>query len=112
MLCLLEQSAVAIYHAAQTHLESLNALQRNFVSELGLSEAEAFLEHKLAPLALRRDIAALGLLHKIQLGEAPPDFNGLFFFFCFTETPIHTATNAREQIVAAHDRSHLLGELT
>ena len=78
VLCLLEQSAVAIYHAAQTHLESLNALQRNFVSELGLSEAEAFLVHKLAPLALRRDIAALGLLHKIQLGEAHPDFNGFF----------------------------------
>ena len=34
--------------------------------------------HKLAPLALRRDIAALGLLHKIQFGEAHPDFSGLF----------------------------------
>ena len=64
--CLLEKSAVAIYHAAQSRLESLNALQRNFVRELGLSEAEAFLVHKLAPLALRRDIDALGLLFKIQ----------------------------------------------
>ena len=35
VLCLLEQSAVAIYNAARTHLESLNALQRNFVRELG-----------------------------------------------------------------------------
>ena len=34
--------------------------------------------HKLAPLALRKDIAALGLLHKIQLGEAHPDFSCLF----------------------------------
>ena len=78
VLCLLEQSAVAIYHAAQTHLESLNNLQRKFIHELGVSDEEAFLRHKLAPLELRRDIAALGFLHKIQLGEAHPDFDALF----------------------------------
>ena len=76
--CLLEQSAFAIYHAAQSHFESLSALQRSFVRELDLYEAEAFLVHKLAPLALRRNIAALGLLHKIQLGEAHPDFSCVF----------------------------------
>ena len=78
VLCLLEQSSVAIYHAAQTHLDALDRLQRSFVEELGLSENEAFLAHNLAPLQLRRDIAALGLLHKIQLGEAHADFDGLF----------------------------------
>ena len=32
----------------------------------------------MAPLKLRRDIGALGLLHKIQLGVAHPDFSKLF----------------------------------
>ena len=78
VLCFLEKPAVAIYHAAQSYFESLNAMQRNFVQKLGLSEAEASLVHKMAPLALRTDITALGLLEKIQLGEAHPDFSGLF----------------------------------
>ena len=39
---------------------------------------EAFLAHQLAPLELRRDISALGLLRKIQLGEIHCDFSGLF----------------------------------
>ena len=78
VLCLLEQSAVTSYHAAQSHFEVQNGLQRNFVCELGLSEAETFLVHKLAPPALMREIAALGLLHKIQLGETHPDFSRWF----------------------------------
>ena len=77
-LCHLESSCCAIYHAAQTHLNTLDAIQESFVHELGLTHQDAFLEFNLAPLNLRRDIAVLGLLHKIQLGEAHPDFNSLF----------------------------------
>ncbi len=76
--CLLEASNIAIYHVSATHLESIDVLQSQFVREIGLSEEQAFLEHNLAPLKLRRDISALGLLHKIQLGEAHPDFGNLF----------------------------------
>ena len=39
---------------------------------------ETFLKHNLATLQLRHDIAALALLHKIQVGEAHADFDGLF----------------------------------
>ena len=88
VLCLLGQSALAIFHAAQSHLESLNRIQRSFVQELGLTEAQAFLQFKLAPLELRRDIAALGLLHKIQLGEAHLDFDGLFPKAVHVEPPV------------------------
>ena len=88
ILCLLAQSALAIFHAAQSHLESLNRIQRSFVQELGLTEAQAFLQFRLAPLELRRDIAALGLLHKIQLGEAHPDFDGLFPKAVHVEPPV------------------------
>ena len=78
VLCLLEQSAGAVYHASETHLSSLDRVQTHFVHELGLSEVEAFVLFNLAPLKLRRDIAVLGLLHKVQLGEAHPDFEQLF----------------------------------
>ena len=94
VLCLLEQSCVSIYHASQTHLEVLNRLQRSFICELGLTDETAFLQYKLAPLELRRDIAALGLLHKIQLGEAHSDFDGLFPK-AIEPYPTHTRHGAR-----------------
>ena len=77
-LCLLEASVGAIYHAAQSHLDTLDRMQTRFVEALRLMEQQAFLEHNLAPLKLRRDIAILGLLHMVQLGEAHPDFDQLF----------------------------------
>ena len=67
-----------MYHASLTHLESIDALQCRFVNEICLTEEIAFLEFNMAPLKLRRDIGALGRLHKIQLGEAHPDFGFLF----------------------------------
>ena len=36
------------------------------------------MKHNLAPLSLRRDIAALGFLHKINLGECHPAFREIF----------------------------------
>ena len=77
VLCLLEASSCSIFHASQVHLESVDKVQTQFVHALGLTEEEAFLTHNLAPLKLRRDIAMMGLLHKIQLGLAHPDFENL-----------------------------------
>ena len=37
---------------------------------MGFTEAEAFELYRLAPHSCRRDMAMLGLLHKIKLGEA------------------------------------------
>ena len=76
--CILEASNIAIYHTSISHLESLDVLQTEFLRDIGLTEETAFLEHNMAPLKLRRDIGALGLLHKIQLGDAHPDFGNLF----------------------------------
>ena len=78
VLCLLESSSGAIFHASQSHLESLDRMQTHFVEAIGLTEGEAFLSFNLAPLKLRRDIAILGLLHRVQLGEVHPDFQNLF----------------------------------
>ena len=90
VLCLLEFSSVAIFHAADSHLDELDALQRRFLHALNLSDGDAFLQYNLAPLRLRRDIAVLGFLHRIQLGEVHEDFAKLF------PTEVHGhATNSR-----------------
>ena len=48
--------------------------------ELAISEGDAFIVHRLAPLSLRRDIALLGMLHKRVLGICHPCFADLFPF--------------------------------
>ena len=76
--CHLEFSTGAVYHAADTHLRDIDSVQDSFIHALGLSEKSAFLDFKLPPLCLRRDIAVLGLLHKIVLGFAHPMFVEMF----------------------------------
>ena len=46
--------------------------------EILISANDASLNFGLAPLRLRRDIAMLGLLHKVRLGLAHPCFSHLF----------------------------------
>jgi hypothetical protein len=60
----------AIYHAATSHLNRIDSLQRGFLQELGISEETAFLSHNFAPPTLRRDIGMLGFIHKRVLGLA------------------------------------------
>ena len=64
-------STGAIDHAAASHLAPIDAIQYDFLHRLGISPNHAFLQHNLAPQELRRDIAALGLLHKSYPGRAP-----------------------------------------
>ena len=52
--------------------------RRIFLKEIGLSTEAALVDHRLAPLGMRRDIAMLGLLHKISLGVAPKPLLDLF----------------------------------
>ena len=98
VLCLLEGSAIAIYHAAESNLDKLDDLQSHFLRDIGVTESEAFLNYNLAPLRLRRDIAALGLLHKIQLGEAHDDFSSLL------PRAVHTPVIATKHASKRHGR--------
>ena len=75
VLRMLEQSALAIFNAAQSYLDSL-IVQRSFIQDLDLTEEEAFLKFQLVPLKLRRDIAALRFLHKIKFGRSASRFRG------------------------------------
>ena len=74
----LEAHTAAVYHATPTVLKKLDGVQRLFLRELELSEAEALSEYTLAPLRVRRDLAMLGLLHSCALGTAPPQLLDLF----------------------------------
>ena len=78
ILCLLEYPTPAVYHASDSVLAALDRVQARFLRELGLSEKAAFLDFALCPLQCRRDIAMLGLLHKVSLGLAHEGFRALF----------------------------------
>ena len=74
ILSFIEYRTPGIYHAADCHLNRVDSLQRGFLHELGLSEADALFHFNLAPLCTRRDIAILGIIHRCVLGFGPPHF--------------------------------------
>ena len=78
VLCLLEINVGGFYHALGSILQPLDRLQKKILIELGLEEEEGFLLHNLAPLAMRRDIAMLGLLYRIVHGFAHADLQQIF----------------------------------
>ena len=78
ILSVLETHTGAIYHATTSALKKLDKLQIHFLEQLGLNEKQAFLQHNLLPLELRRDIAILGFLHKSNLGLNHPGVNDCF----------------------------------
>ena len=78
VLCILEGTIGALFHAASSHLESLDRVQDSFLAELGISKIEAFEVHNLMPLKLRRNIAVLGLIHRCALGHAHKSLCRLF----------------------------------
>ena len=61
-----------------TVLDKIDAEQRHFLSEIGLSELDALKNFSLAPLATRRDIALLGLIHRSARFDGPPHYQTLF----------------------------------
>ena len=79
VLPILEFPTPAVFHAASSVLNLLDRIQRRFLREVGLTEQQALLHFNLAPLNCRRDIAALGLVHRTVLGEGPPHFSKWFY---------------------------------
>ena len=78
VLPVLEAHTSAVYHAAPTNLDHLDSVQRLFLHGVGLTEEEALLEYRLAPLRTRRDLAMLGLLHRCALKTASPQLLEFF----------------------------------
>jgi hypothetical protein len=98
ILCLLEGATAAIYHASDSTLARLDALQCRFLRALNLTDSVAFLEGNLAPLGLRRDIAMLGLVYKCVNRIAHPDLCSLFTRAVASQQVRNTRTEA-----ARHD---------
>ena len=71
ILSFIESSTPALLHAAPTTLSGIDRVQARFLREVGLSELQALVDYRLAPLASRRGMAMLGLLHRVNLGKAP-----------------------------------------
>jgi hypothetical protein len=101
VLCVLESATPAVYHAAASVLEPLDHVLGSFLRQLELPAEEAFLQYNLGPLAWRRDVAMLGLLHKCALGLAHSKLRALF---PGQRTPPHktTAGALRREVSGAH----------
>ena len=78
VLSYIEFRTPAISHASSSALSTLDNVQHRFLRILGVSEEEALVRFSLAPLASRRDIAILGLIHRTALGLGPAMFNNFF----------------------------------
>jgi hypothetical protein len=78
VLSFIEGATPAIYHAAPSTLRPIDELLDIFLAQVGTSPEEALVEHNLAPLSMRRDLAMLALLHKVSLGVAPKPIASLF----------------------------------
>jgi len=78
VLTILEVNTGAFYHAVTSILDPLDNLQESFLRQLGLTRRQAMLDHNLAPLSVRRDIAMLGLIFRCVSGDAHPELMSLF----------------------------------
>ena len=78
VLPILEFGTAAFYHASDSVLKPLDQIFEGFLSELGMDEAEAFLEHNFLHLRARRDVAMLGLLFRCAKGMCHPELRRLF----------------------------------
>ena len=78
LLSFLEYRTPAIYHATRAVLSRLDAVQARFLRDVGVDDIVALVTFHLAPLATRRDIAMLGLIHRTVLGKGPDHFRQFF----------------------------------
>jgi hypothetical protein len=77
MLGIVESVTAGTYHAGFTILAPLDRVQTTFLLNVNIDVTDALMNHNLAPLSLRRDIAMLGFLHTCNLPEAHPEMDKL-----------------------------------
>ena len=88
VLSFIESSTPGIYHAAASVLSRVDRVQDRFLRNVGLDDVSALVDYRLAPLCARRDIAMLGVLHKIALGKAPKPLAALFPLIGVVDEPM------------------------
>ena len=87
VLSYIETWTPALYHAAPLTLSCIDALQDTFLCHVDISPSTALDRFGLVPLKTRRDIAMLGLLHRVRLRIAP---TCLMQLFPFERRPIYS----------------------
>ena len=90
-----------MYYATATALEVLDKLQTTFLKELGLTPLDALKKYNLAPLETRRDVALLGVIHRIVLREGPPQFQQ---WFCPAAPATHSYSTRGQTAKEKHRR--------
>ena len=78
LLSFIEYRTPAVYHATRDILDRLDRIQTKFLQDAGVNDVTALIEFNLAPLAARRDMAMLGLIHRTVLGKGPEPFREHF----------------------------------
>ena len=109
VLSFMEYRTPAVYHACSTLLGKVDRLQRRFLRALGVSDEYALSEYALAPLASRRDMAMLGVIHRCNLGFGPAHFKKFFRRREHTERRFVTRSESRRhrwQLEDPRDGSH------
>ena len=86
----------AIFHASDYILQKLDNVHTHFLTELGLSQAQAFEDYNFAPPCLRRDIGMLGMLHKRVLGQGHPIFQELLPFHLDARGYLHAGQHSKQ----------------
>ena len=89
MWCHLEFSSGAIILATATERQRIDAMQRGFLREIGLSDSEAFVKYNFPPPSLRRAVAILGFVHKRVLGICHPALRQAFPFSPYPNARYH-----------------------
>ena len=78
VLSFVEYRTPGVYHAASSTLAPLDRVLSSFLRQVGVTEVDAIVQFKLAPLCSRRDIAMLGVIHRALLGEGPLQLREFF----------------------------------
>ena len=78
ILSYIEYRTPGIAHASTTTLRPIDRILARFLREIGMSENAALLYFGLAPLATRRGIAMLGVVHRAVLRQGPEHLHGFF----------------------------------
>ena len=78
VLSYIEAGIPGYFHASPSVLACIDRVQKRFLREVGLTEAEALLDFRLAPLKARRDMAILGFLHRVNIGLVSNQIRDLF----------------------------------
>ena len=96
VLSYIESWVPGYFHASASILANIDRVQSRFLRSVGLSEEEALVKFRLAPLSMRRDIAILGFLHRVVLGLTSSQIAQLF--------PIAEPRNLASDQIAAQAR--------